>query len=811
MEVIFNRGLNSTQRETLKHIVYNFVTDQVEADRVLRTLLDSLKLGEGIQISSGGVRMVITDLFTDEDFVGVQSGWKDQTVVANQDDTGFIRNSAIVDRSPLRLLEINGPSDVSGTIDYTAVTEVFEPIAIFGNDIIVDQVVLPTDFIFYTGFFGIDDSTDAVYSQTLTDRTNAPGTSFIWQFNHPFLTTPNTTYYIKMEIAPTQDGVRVPLQVRRSSTQPTKPFASLSIRDYIDKIIDVGNIVLLDGTADHEHIEPSTYLIDATTSTQTINIRDEVDSSFVIRDSEFQFHIRNTTVNIFNADGVTIDHVVTLNNVNKSYLFFKPEGDWRYSQEGQGTTVIVASPHNALSDFPLKESFSNIDVIPRLLNLHHEQLFYLDTTASLEIKASDVKKGFMCYLVNRASQDITVNLTDFVTSYDSNGSKDVNLNSFISGEGTITTIFVTEESGSKFLNFTMTGNNRGGGYIPTNITSGFESLIANTIGVDNTSMGYKSLMTNTTGANNTAIGANSFKNNAIGDNNTIIGAYAAISNRGTGNSISGMNSLNSNVSGDDNSTLGISSLFSSLGSSNTGLGARSGDNLINGDNNTYIGSGSKATSGTASNEIIFGNSAITRIRAGAKFSVDDDLSLTHKDYVDKSGVYENIVPFVGGTVIHNTPTTYSMSGAYTSPRLTIADDVTAPFIVTVTGATDDLILAFTTPGPILKTITLDQDDVRILFYKDGSQWSYTKEGTGKVIGLVDGNIISTDFPDIIQVSGNAIIGGDLTAKSLNIEALNSAPTTPGDTGTIGEIRVTATHIFVCIATNTWVRTGLTSW
>lgn len=45
----------------------------------------------------------------------------------------------------------------------------------------------------------------------------------------------------------------------------------------------------------------------------------------------------------------------------------------------------------------------------------------------------------------------------------------------------------------------------------------------------------------------------------------------------------------------------------------------------------------------------------------------------------------------------------------------------------------------------------------------------------------------------------------------NLSALNTAPTSATATGTLGEIRVSADFIYVCTATNTWVRSALTTW
>jgi hypothetical protein len=53
--------------------------------------------------------------------------------------------------------------------------------------------------------------------------------------------------------------------------------------------------------------------------------------------------------------------------------------------------------------------------------------------------------------------------------------------------------------------------------------------------------------------------------------------------------------------------------------------------------------------------------------------------------------------------------------------------------------------------------------------------------------------------------------GEVKAKSYNVNSLNIAPLSATDNGVLGEIRITATHIYVCIGTNTWVRTALATW
>jgi len=54
-------------------------------------------------------------------------------------------------------------------------------------------------------------------------------------------------------------------------------------------------------------------------------------------------------------------------------------------------------------------------------------------------------------------------------------------------------------------------------------------------------------------------------------------------------------------------------------------------------------------------------------------------------------------------------------------------------------------------------------------------------------------------------------GAIVHAGQYRLSALNTAPSSATDTGTLGEIRITADYIFVCTATDTWVRAALTTW
>lgn len=74
--------------------------------------------------------------------------------------------------------------------------------------------------------------------------------------------------------------------------------------------------------------------------------------------------------------------------------------------------------------------------------------------------------------------------------------------------------------------------------------------------------------------------------------------------------------------------------------------------------------------------------------------------------------------------------------------------------------------------------------------------------TGTELNLYDNLLIS---------GGNATFSGTVTATDYKLSALNTAPISASATGILGEIRITTDYIYVCIATDTWVRSALITW
>jgi hypothetical protein len=86
---------------------------------------------------------------------------------------------------------------------------------------------------------------------------------------------------------------------------------------------------------------------------------------------------------------------------------------------------------------------------------------------------------------------------------------------------------------------------------------------------------------------------------------------------------------------------------------------------------------------------------------------------------------------------------------------------------------------------------------------------YGADNTGKMYFNAYNSGVEFKFLDGAYNGANFYV--PLTATQFKLSALNTAPSSATDTGTLGEIRYDANYMYVCVATNTWKRTALSSW
>lgn len=94
-------------------------------------------------------------------------------------------------------------------------------------------------------------------------------------------------------------------------------------------------------------------------------------------------------------------------------------------------------------------------------------------------------------------------------------------------------------------------------------------------------------------------------------------------------------------------------------------------------------------------------------------------------------------------------------------------------------------------------------------------WNTTGNPKAILLNLTNTASGATARPFEIQIGGSPILFvdklGGITSTKFCLSALNTAPSSASDTGTLGEIRVDANYIYICTATNTWKRVAIATW
>lgn len=165
--------------------------------------------------------------------------------------------------------------------------------------------------------------------------------------------------------------------------------------------------------------------------------------------------------------------------------------------------------------------------------------------------------------------------------------------------------------GYEALNSTTTGYD--------NTAMGYLSLVQNTTGIYNTAIGSNALNINTTGNNNTAIGYDALYYNTSGSYNTATGLMALYNNStGTYNTAIGYLTLRSNTTGSNNNGIGYQSLYyNTTGGSNIAIGVQSLMNNTIGYYNTGIGASVLINNHTGGSNNAIGDWALATDSSGS--------------------------------------------------------------------------------------------------------------------------------------------------------------------------------------------------
>ena len=133
--------------------------------------------------------------------------------------------------------------------------------------------------------------------------------------------------------------------------------------------------------------------------------------------------------------------------------------------------------------------------------------------------------------------------------------------------------------------------------------------------------------------------------------------------------------------------------------------------------------------------------------------------------------------------------------------------------VILPNAVSRLGIGTTNPGEKLEVLGNVKAETLIATDLTDGYVPYSKSGT---LGLQDSKIYTQGAG--IGVGTTTLAAGchitslsNISATGYRVSAMQTAPSSRGDTGTLGEIRITADYIYVCYATNSWRRVAIAQW
>ena len=165
----------------------------------------------------------------------------------------------------------------------------------------------------------------------------------------------------------------------------------------------------------------------------------------------------------------------------------------------------------------------------------------------------------------------------------------------------------------------------------------------------------------------------------------------------------------------------------------------------------------------------------------------------------------------------------------TTHQVTVIKDIAStmsPVFYFCTGATEDYILiGETTDTHNYKSVVIDGVEIHHQGIIDdwSKDWSISLVTTLETLTsqykvAVTPSLNATHLNGVQEATtatANTIVkrdaNGAITNSQYKLSALNTAPASATATGTLGEIRIDANYIYVCVATNTWKRTALVTW
>ena len=146
----------------------------------------------------------------------------------------------------------------------------------------------------------------------------------------------------------------------------------------------------------------------------------------------------------------------------------------------------------------------------------------------------------------------------------------------------------------------------------------------------------------------------------------------------------------------------------------------------------------------------------------------------------------------GGNVSLRKGLVFNTNG--TTTALTLYSDQSATFAGTITS------------GAITSTDHIVTADDKGLWFNSNYHTGLQGNDSADTLKLITGNAVRLTASNT-EVTATVPV----KATQFKLSALNTAPSSASDTGTLGEVRIDADYIYVCTASNTWRRAQIATW
>jgi hypothetical protein len=319
---------------------------------------------------------------------------------------------------------------------------------------------------------------------------------------------------------------------------------------------------------------------------------------------------------------------------------------------------------------------------------------------------------------------------------------------------------------------------------------------------NNTALGIGALDAITSGDFNVALGWNAGTALTNTHFNVLIGAKAGTAiTTGLSNIAIGYGALEFEDEHGHNVAIGhkaLNKLNAGVSALNVAIGFEAGKTLVTGVKNTLIGTHAGTAMSTYYENVIIGESAgesLTGTANGAEHTGSKNVIIGCEAFDSHTTGANNVIVGHGAmTAMGSSSSNNVVIGGYAGSSMS-------------GGSNSNTIIGWGAD------VGSGGDDNSIAIGKQA-------EGHGSHIAVIGNTDITAWHPaddngvDLGSTSysfKDSYVQGRSNAGNFKIDALNTAPSSASDTGTLGEIRYTTDYIYICIATDTWKRSAIATW